>query len=138
MRPADRAEMEASSGKDVVSTLHKSLGFSFVPGVAVAPDGRLMCMFGAVPYEIMGDRAAPWLIGTTVLTEFPTELMRGGRRYLTQVRQRYPKLVNYVDARNTDSVRWLRSAGFEIDPAEPFGVAGLPFHRFHVGFEQHV
>lgn len=39
-------------------------------------------------------------------------------------------LTNYVDARNAVSIRWLRWLGFEIEPAAPFGIHGLPFHRF--------
>ena len=30
------------------------------------------------------------------------------------------------------SIRWLAWLGFAIDPPQPYGFLGLPFHRFHM------
>ena len=45
----------------------------------------------------------------------------------------YRVLTNYADARNTTAIRWLRWLGFNILPAIPFGLDGLPFHPFELG-----
>jgi len=42
----------------------------------------------------------------------------------------YSHLENWVDARNTKAINWLRWLGFTVHDPVPFGVAGLPFHRF--------
>jgi hypothetical protein len=133
MRLLDYYEMTAASGLDISGTLARSVRLSYIPGAAFSPDGELMCMFGVMPIDLMGNAAVPWLIGTTTLDRFPGALTRGARTYLAQVEQQYPRLFNYVDERNAPSVKWLRRLGFTIDPPASFGVEGLPFHRFHKG-----
>lgn len=125
--------MEAASGPDLHGTLERSLDLSLSCGAAIR-SSKLLCLFGFVPHELMGDTASPWLIGTDMLQENTKALCREARRYLDKAQQLYPKLVNYVDARNAPSIRWLHRLGFTIDPAAPHGVQGLPFHRFHRGF----
>lgn len=134
MRQLDRQELTAASGPDLHDTLIKSLAFSYAPGAAFDDKG-LMCIFGALPGKLMGDEAAPWLVGTDRLTLHPSALNRGTRSYLGKVRQLFPKLFNYVDARNLPSIRWLRRMGFQIDEPMPFGLAAMPFHRFHMGYD---
>lgn len=133
MRVLDHYEMIAASGEDISGTLTRSIKLSYNPGAAFSPDGELMCLFGAMPIELMGNAAVPWLIGTTTLNRHPGALTRGAMTYLAQIAQQYPRLFNYVDARNTPSIRWLSRLGFAVDPPAPFGVEGLPFHRFHKG-----
>lgn len=107
---------------------------SLHPGAAFGAEGELLCIFGAAPVGLMDDVAAPWLLGTVDLFKYPQALTKGAQRYITQISQQYPRLMNYVDQRNTQSVAWLRRMGFEIDPPEPFGYRSLLFHRFHKDF----
>lgn len=133
MRRLDRDELLAASGEDFEATIAKSIAFSYAPGAAFDNKG-LMCLFGALPARLMGDEAAPWLLGTDRLTLHPGALNKGAQVYLATVRKQFPRLFNYVDARNLPSIRWLRRMGFEIDPPITFGIAALPFHRFHKGY----
>jgi hypothetical protein len=43
---------------------------------------------------------------------------------------RYDQLFNYVDARNLRSIAWLQHIGFQVFEPQPYGLEGLPFHRF--------
>jgi hypothetical protein len=138
MRKRDREELTAASGPDLVDQLHRSIRLSIAPGAAFSPTGELLCLFGAVPLTMLADTAIPWLVGTDALGRYPSALERGARGYLAAVQQQYPRLVNYVDARNLPSLRWLARVGFSIDPALPFGYEKRPFHRFHKGFDYDV
>ena len=42
-------------------------------------------------------------------------------------------MFNYVDARHTDAIRWLKWLGFTLHPATPYGPFDLPFHKFTMG-----
>ncbi len=134
MRERDRQELAASSGLNYERTLMLSLSLSRHALAAFGRKGELLCLFGFVPITLMGSDAAPWLVGTTHLERYPKVLTRDARRFTERVQQEYPRLVNYVDARNDHSIRWLRALGFTLDKPEPFGLHKLPFHRFHKGF----
>ena len=133
MRLLDRDEMQAASGPDFKLVLERSVAMSYAPGAALW-DGGLMCLFGVVPVELMSNEAAIWLIGTDLLTKHPRALNQGARSYICEVRRAFPRLFNYVDARNLPSIRWLRYIGFEIEEAVPYGCEGRPFHRFSMGY----
>lgn len=137
MRPRDYDEVEAAAG-DVALTLSRVLVASDDPITLRDDDGELIAVYGVSPTTLMGDTASPWLLGTSRMERNAKAVLRDARRYIAFVSERYPRLVNYVDARNKPSIRWLRRVGFQIDPPAPYGVAGLPFHRFHKGIEPSV
>lgn len=95
-------------------------------------DGVPVCMFGIVPMSWLGGVGVPWMVGTDGMRAFRAqrELLRLSRPALEALAARYDHLVNWVDARNTASVRWLGWLGFKIHAAEPFGPDRIPFHRF--------
>ena len=129
MRQCDRDEVLAASG-DVEDAVAESVRMSETLNVLTL-DGALACMFGLVALpEVSPESAAPWMLGTAVLDRRPSVLVRHGLHYVEAMNARYPHLMNYVDARNTRSIRWLKRMGFMFHPAEPYGVAGLPFHLF--------
>lgn len=134
MRELDRAEVAAASGTAFKRLFEQAIDLSYEPGEAWAADGRLVCMFGVVPLSLMSDTCVVWFVGTDAVGELGIETTRKTKQYLDFCAQRYPKMFNYVDARNTPSILWLKRLGFAIEPAAPYGRAGLPFHRFHKGF----
>lgn len=133
MRPLDYDEMVAASGPDVEQSLFDALRVS-THAWAADYKGELLALFGFAPYGLLSDTAAPWCIATPELTRVPGMLARSAARYFASVRLLYPRLVNYVDARNTPSIRWLKAMGFEVsEEAELVGYAQLPFYRFEMG-----
>lgn len=136
LRALDRAEVEAASG-DVERTVLLSLRIT--PGAmgAFTRAGEAICYWGAAPMNLLSEVAVPWLLGTDLLSRplFARTALRRARLEVRGYCEQYRLLVNYVDARNTPSIRWLRRVGFTIEPAAPHGVAGLPFHRFYMGFD---
>lgn len=131
-RKEDAAEAFAIAGIDAEQAAARSFEASaeawawvraWVPGA----------IWGVALESVIGGVAVPWLATTRLVDQHPIEFARGSRKVLADIRTRYPVLENYVDARYTKCVRWLRWLGFEIHPAEPYGQAGLPFHKFRMG-----
>ncbi len=131
LREADRQELIAAEGRDrptdalCRAVLMSSDYWAFA-------DHEPIAIFGAMPLSLLGGVGAPWLLGTDRLFRFPGALVREGRRYVQRMLAVYPHLVNYVDARNTRSVRWLGRIGFSLHPPAPYGAQGLPFHKFEM------
>jgi len=53
-------------------------------------------------------------------------------KWVRRQSEKFSLLYNYVDARNVKSIKWLRWLGFQLDEPAPYGVRGLPFHRFEL------
>lgn len=100
------------------------------PGWAVELDGSPIAIFGAG--RVSGTLGRPWLVGTDALERYPVHFFRVSRSIIDALLERYERLENWTDARNMLSLRWLRWAGFRIEPAEPWGAEGRLFHRFWV------
>jgi hypothetical protein len=132
LRRADQEELDAVFGPltDPLDAIGRSVMLSSHYWTLAAAEP--LAVFGVAPLSLLGGVGAPWLLGTEKIFTAPSALVREGRRYVQRMLAVYPHLLNYVDARNTRSVRWLARLGFEIQPAKPFGAAGLPFHRFEL------
>jgi hypothetical protein len=131
LREVDRREVEASSG-DVLLALRRAVETSLDPQ-AVTRCGELLLLFGVVAPDPLTPTAVPWALGAPGAGRLLATHGAAVSAYLDRVRRSFPHLVNMVDARNTPALRWIRRAGFRVHPPEPFGVAGLPFHRFEMG-----
>lgn len=93
--------------------------------VTVFLDGEPAGVVGVIDYE---DYRLPWAVFTTAIERHPLPFLRGAKQWLKGI-EGY--LLNFVDARNTVTIRWLRWLGFTLD-SEPVahGVHGELFHRF--------
>jgi hypothetical protein len=87
-------------------------------------------MFGVARLSLLTRNGAVWMLGSDKIDEFPITFLRHNKEYIQDMAEGYDLLVNYVDSRNKKSIRWLKWLGFEIFPAEPAGILGIPFHRF--------
>lgn len=133
LREADRREVEAVRGPRFADAIARAVLRSSHYWTAVSEEGEPLAVFGVVPVSIISGIGSPWFLATERANEHPRNLVVEGRRYLSAMRAIYPRLYNYVDARNDKSIRWLRRLGFTLHPPQPYGVAGLPFHKFEIG-----
>lgn len=130
MRQADRDEIAAASGRpDIEAVVSESIAMSPVV-VAVERDGKLLCIGGAARRSLLSDTGTPWMLGTEALEREGRLFMAHGKQCVDALLQYFTTLENYVDARNVKSIRWLRRMGFTVHDPEPYGHAGLPFHKF--------
>lgn len=132
LRLADVQEITASAGVTPERGLLRSLADSAQAWSASDAEGTF-AMWGVGAASALATEGSPWLLAADRLTtQHRRTFVRESRLFVQHLRRQYTVLRNYVDARNTASVRWLRALGFTILPAEPYGVAGLPFHPFYL------
>lgn len=129
LRAADRAEVEALTGRDPHAVLAESVERSAMAWAGVA-DGELVCLFGVVPLSLAGVTGVPWLLGSDAVVAYGRPFLRRNRTYVREMLRAFPVLRNVVDARNAVSIRWLRWLGFTMGQPQPMGVRGLPFIPF--------
>lgn len=128
LRDQDAAEVEASSGSDPRSAVALSILMSARAWAVLDRDGVPVCLFGAAPHPLPGVGVA-WLLGTDGLYTEALPIARGSKQYVEELHRQFPLLWNYVDERNTLSVRWLRWMGFKAHGVKETA-SGHPFRIF--------
>lgn len=131
MRPADVAEVLASSGKSP----HEALMFSLTGSAqawTAALDGQPEVMFGVADLNILTGLGAPWLLGTDAVERNYRQFLRRSLSWREQLSERYSVLRNFVDDRNEVSKRWLSWMGFTLFDPIPVGVNGEMFRMFEL------
>jgi len=137
MRPADAAELWAASEQTPLE--------GAVESVEATPPGRSGALwlgrpgawehagvFGVVPEAGNPSRAFPWLLTTLAVERHPRPFWRASQAWIATWRRDFEVLENAIDARHTVALRWAARLGFEVGPAEPFGMLRLPFHRITI------
>lgn len=131
LRPADLAECQAYGHADLAASLEANVRRSILCWTGLV-DGELAAILGVAPVNVLGGMGSPWMLGTPVLDAHQRVLVRSTPEYIARMLKAFPHLVNFVHARNTTSVRWLRRLGFTLHEAVPFGPLGEPFHPFEM------
>lgn len=129
MRQPDVDEVWASSHYSPEDALCSSIGNS-VDAWTMLFNGQVLCIGGVGQMSLVSNWGAPWLLGVDDIKNHTRAFLRESKAYTDKIRQKYPLLLNFADARNTIALRWLKWLGFEIEPAQPFGIENMPFHRF--------
>jgi hypothetical protein len=93
--------------------------------VYTLPSGKPICIWGVVPTD---HGACIWMLGTDDLDFAKTDLLRISKWFVAESLERYGALYNWVDQRNTKSIRYLTWLGFIF--GEPVDHAGYPFIPF--------
>lgn len=131
LRQADLDEVRAACDHGPEEALVHSIKNSRFPKAGLV-DGELVCLFGVGSNTLLSTSGSPWLLGSDKIVKHARAFLKGSRIYLRDMKEEYGYLVNYVDARNTHSVRWLKWLGFEISKPVPFGPYGVLFHKFEI------
>ena len=127
MRLADVEEVKASNALTPTEALQQ--GFDMSKAQSIIHKGELIGMFGCAHVdELIG---SPWMLGSDKIPQIKKDLLTQSVEWVKEVNQQYPLLINYVDARNKVSIRWLNHIGFSFVQFIPkFGVGGIPFYEF--------
>ncbi len=130
MRDGDRDEVKAMTGDTPITALIRSCMITPYP-VAVMNGDEVLSIFGvAEPAILAPGYGIPWFLANKNAHHFTRAYAELVPPVMEMYRGAYTKLSNYVDARNTRSVRWLKRLGFTLDAPVAFGVEDRPFHRF--------
>lgn len=131
VRPQDAEECLAASGKGVQEALESGFPFTEKAWTGFV-DGEVIGMAGVSTHPHMPEVGVPWMMTSKLMDKVAMQFLRINRDKVDEMKEGHQLLKNYVDARNVKAIRWLKWLGFTILPAEPFGVAGLPFHPFEM------
>lgn len=141
LRPLQSADIElvAGSAREAdVREIRDGAGWSIAEALEyglVRSERCQLMLFNAQPLAVVGDVrheniGIPWMITTHHVDRHARAFLHSTREILAEMLDRHEALTNFIDARNTRAIRWLRWLGFEIAEPMPRGVAGLPFHQF--------
>lgn len=129
MRQADRDEVDAISGRTPYEALRLSFRKSTVAHTALI-NGRPEVMWGVGDINILTGVGGAWLLGTDAVVRHQVRFVRDSLEYRDQLFRRYSVLRNFVDVRNTVSIRWLRWLGATF--SDPVSLRGHEFLLFEL------
>ncbi|MHA2064248.1 MAG: hypothetical protein ACXABY_07700 [Candidatus Thorarchaeota archaeon] len=131
MRPEIVDEIMASHGH-TPDQVAESLSPKSDDVLALMWDDKLMGITGLHRYSYLSDYASPWFLATNEAPKHPREIMRTTKVMIEKWLTQHPILVNYIDARFEQSLRWAKWAGYTIGEEEPYGYEGKPFRRIEI------
>lgn len=131
MREADRNEIWAASRSQPLDSLRNGVMASSRAWAGLA-DGEIACLFGVAPQSRLTGSGYAWMLATPLIEQHQVTFLRHCRPAVADMAKGFTYLHNYVDARNTKAIRWLRWLGFTIHAPAPHGALGLPFHHFEM------
>ncbi len=138
LREADRLEVYAATGRDPDEALRDAWKNS-LHRWSIIWMGEIIGLFGLSSLSLMGSTGVPWLLGTDRMREIKLTFVKQSVHFVSAMLEIYPVLMNWVDARNTLSIRWLKWLGFRMDNApQPYGFEQRPFYFFEKRREDHV
>ena len=127
MRQADRNEVWAARAMLPMEALSKSVDNSDCANT-VLYENRPAAIVG-VGLSEQGKNVI-WMLGTKDVDENKKSVLRLSAEYVTNLKQRYDYLCNYVDARHSN-ISWLQWLGFTVMESTPYGPFRMPFHYFY-------
>ena len=70
-------------------------------------------------------------MGSDRLTEYKFEFHKHAKEHIDTFMDEYDVLFNYVDKRNTQAIKWIKSLGFTFTKlVDNFGYEQKPFYEF--------
>lgn len=131
LRPADLAEVSASTGKPPVQIIVDGAAESNpCYTIRVRATGKPCGIFGT-RYSEHTQSGIVWLLGTDDLTAHGTVFVRHSRIWLDKLHEKYRLLWNVIDARNKVHLNWLRWLGFDFVREIPnYGIEKRTFILF--------
>jgi hypothetical protein len=132
MRQSDRDECKAYCGATPLAGVLLSLMSSTCKWTIRDEDGKAIGLFGVGAKSALSDEGYPWLLATDELEDISLTFLRQSKKCIEMMLSRHSFLENYVDERNSVSVKWLEWCGFKLDEPKPYGLEGRPFRRFEM------
>jgi hypothetical protein len=123
----DDAEEVWATGNNPMDALRESFAVSHVASVITYKDRPIYIAGLAI---LDDERAAPWQLRTEEALSHRKSMLRLGRQGIDQWLRVRPFLANICDARNTESMVWLKWLGFSFGEPVHYGPKNMPFIPF--------
>jgi hypothetical protein len=127
--PADALEISAT-GFTPIEALENSW-LSSLECLTARSDGKIFSVFGLSQNQDLG-YLHPWMISTPDILIHRKAVLQTSKVIIQHWLAQHGHLINYVDARHTRAVRWLKWLGATLTPV-PFGPYQRPFFQFTLG-----
>lgn len=131
LRQADIDEIKAASGMEPLEAMLDSIRHSGIAKVALV-DEEVVCIFGVASPSLTSPYGSPWFLTSDVIVHHTKPFLRASKDYMRSIKKDYTHLFNFVDARNTHAIRWIKWLGFEILPTQAYGPYDMMFHPFEM------
>lgn len=133
LRPVDQEEMYATFGhRRYLDGIRLSMAGADSVVMAISAFSEPVAVLGVNTVSFLYNTGCPWMLATPHVDRYRRAFIECGRSYTQSMLSEYESLENHVDERNVKSIAWLRRIGFQIDPPEPYGALGYPFHPFRM------
>ena len=132
MRRQDRRELVGIVGPNIEAETLLCLEASEQAYICKC-DGVPLAAFGVVrtsPFEHVG---IIWMLATEEKAKHKIYTGKWTRKGIRAFLQDWDYLYNYIDEGNDDTIKWLKWIGAKVFPAAPYGIYGLPYHKFTFG-----
>ena len=132
MRRQDRRELVGIVGPNIEAETLLCLEASEQAYICKC-DGVPLAAFGVVrtsPFENVG---IIWMLATEETAKHKIYTGKWTRKGIRAFLQDWDYLYNYIDEGNDDTIKWLKWIGAKVFPAAPYGIYGLPYHKFTFG-----
>lgn len=127
LRKSDAMEVQAASGIAPLEAIESSIERSYESGV-ILKDEVPQLVYGICLEDDEGTSAVPWMLSKDTINEWRREFLNLSCSFIRNWSSYYRNIYNYVDARNTVSIRWLKWMGFDqTHVIHQFGFEGRPF-----------
>ncbi len=129
IRKADRDEIKASDNVRPSEALLAPFNYKGAITFSVIGTDKehVIAMFGSVPSPEKGYGVA-WLLSSEELFNYKKEFIKQCPKWVNKLGKPYKYIYNFVDVRNTKTLKWLKYLGFkQIETIENYGYAKKPF-----------
>ena len=128
LRKEDLDEIKANSNTNPSHALYTGVRFSHLP-LTVMNEDRVVMIMGVIPQG--KNLGMIWLLSSPEIKNISIAFLRNCKGVLDLYHKSFPVLYNYIDARNTVHLNWLKWLGFNfIKEHEKFGYEKRKFIEF--------
>ncbi len=132
VRAVEVEEVRAATGQTPGEALFEGL-LTSDESHAIRFDGELACMFGVVRHTLSNEHRSvgvAWLLTSNLVERKPKTFWQLCLLMSPGLLSRWDYLVNAIDIRHEQAIRWGRRLGFELDEPQSYGSEGHLFAPF--------
>lgn len=142
LRKEDVEEIRAASGNEPLQALLNGILEGTECWTIIGNGDEVLGLFGVNHMPEYGPgQACVWMLAADGLPSIRAEFFKQTPEWIAHFHTRFPVLWNYIDARQTMHIRWLKRLGFRfIKQHEAYGHEQRPFYQFvrHAPVESEV
>jgi hypothetical protein len=132
LRPEDKAEMFAATGKAPLDALREGFNNSEECHVFLHPDdGGVIGMFGVGNQEGAPWLGVVWAVASPRILSIKEHLTVTHKGFMDRWHEKWPVLGNFIDERNALHIKWIVKMGYVLGTRiEKYGYEQRPFIAF--------